>query len=233
MKTRIINLLVLAAFVSTSLSAAIVKENRSVSEFNKITSSSGIDVVFVQENKHSLQLEADAENLPKIESSVVNGTLVLKIKNNDRLRSKSKITAYVSAKNIDEINISGGADFDTNKLTNNTKLIVKASGGSDFDAQQLNAKNCELTFSGGADCDIKQFSVQTVSLNFSGGSDGDIHFVNADSITAKASGGSDLKLTGKTRQIDINVSGGSDGDVSNLTYTTINANKSGGSNIKK
>lgn len=233
MKTRNSILLVAAFVLCLGLSAQSTKQDRPVGEFSKISSASGIDVYFTQGNKHSLQIEADAENMDKIESKVENGKLSLKCKDGAKFKNNSTIKAYVSAKNIEDISLSGAADFYTTSITNNTVLNVSSSGAADFKADKVTAKDCKLSFSGGSDCDIRNLTAEMVKLNFSGGSDADVYAISATNIEANASGGSDITLSGKTRNITINCSGGSDGNVKNLSYEKITANKSGGSDIIK
>lgn len=233
MKTRNSILLVAAFVFSLGLSAQSSKQDRPVGEFSKISSASGIDVYFTQGNKHSLQIETDAENMDKIESKVENGRLTLKCKYDEKLKSNIKVKAYVSAKNIEDISLSGAADFYTTSITNNTVLNVSSSGAADFKADKVTTKDCKLSFSGASDCDIKNLSTETAKLSFSGGSDANVHVSSATNIEASASGGSDITLSGKTRNVTINCSGGSDGNVKNLSYEKITANKSGGSDIIK
>lgn len=233
MKTRNGILLVAAFVLCLGLSAQSTKQDRPVGEFSKISSASGIDVYFTQGNTHSLQIETDAENMDKIESKVENGRLTLKCKYDEKLKSKIKVKAYVSAKNIEDISLSGAADFYTTSITNNTALNVSSSGAADFKADKVTTKDCKLSFSGASDCDIKNLTTETAKLSFSGGSDANVHVSSATNIEASASGGSDITLSGKTRNVTINCSGGSDGNVKNLSYEKITANKSGGSDIIK
>ena len=233
MKAKGIILFILSGLMCLGVSGQIVKEKKSVDSFTKIVSSSGIDVKFTQSNKHSLEIETDADNMNKIEFSVKNGALELKRKNEVRFKRNTKVVAYVSAQTLETVTFSGGSDFTTTELTNNNLFSVSASGGSDIHIGKLNVNECNLSLSGGSDCDIKELKGKQVTIKASGGSDADIHSNHVEGLIVEASGGSDLNLKGKAKSVTINCSGGSDADITELTYETISSNKSGGSSIKK
>lgn len=218
---------------SCKSSAQVTREKKNVDTFTKIASSAGIDVNFTQGNSHTLEIETDAENMNKIEVSVKNGTLELKRKQGVQFKRNSKITVYVSAKTLEAIAMSGGADFYSRELTNDKALSIAASGGADIHIDKLNTNVCNVAISGGSDADIKQLKVISLKLAASGGSDASIHLDNADNVSVAASGGADITLTGKTKSLSISSSGGADADISGLTYETISSNKSGGGDINK
>lgn len=235
MKTSNILLLILTCTVMCSCksSAQINKDKRDVSTFTKIASSAGIDVIFTQDNSHRIEIETDAENMDKIDASVKNGVLELKCKNGVKFKKNTKITVHASAKRLEAIALSGGADFYAKTLTNDRAFSVAASGGADVSIDNLSVNECNIAISGGADADIKQLKAKSLKLAASGGSDASIHLSDSDNISAAISGGADITLTGRTKNLSINSSGGADGDISGLSYETISANKSGGGGIKK
>lgn len=226
-------MLICAMICSCKSSAQTSGGKKNVDTFTKIASSGGIDVNFTQGNSHTLEIRTDAENMDKIEISVKNGTLELKRKQGVQFKRNSEITAYVSAKTLEAIAMSGGADFFAKELTNDKILSIAASGGADIDIDKLNTNECNIAISGGADADIKQLKTKSLKLAASGGSDATIHLDNADNVSAAASGGADIKLTGKTKNLSVSSSGGADADISGLTYETISSNKSGRGDIKK
>ncbi|MFV0418827.1 MAG: GIN domain-containing protein [Dysgonomonas sp.] len=224
-------MLICAMLGSCKSSAQTNGGKKNVDTFTKIASSAGIDVNFTQGNSHTVEIETDAENLDKIEIVVRNGSLELKRKQGVQFKRNSRITAYVSAKTLEAIAMSGGADFYAKALTNDNTLSIAASGGADIEIDKLNTNICNIAISGGSDADIKQLKTKSLKLAASGGSDAEIHLDNADNVSAAASGGADITLTGKTKSLSISSSGGSDADIRGLTYETISSNKSGGGDI--
>jgi len=233
-KSTILCVFVCAAMMySCGSSAQMNKGKMNVDTFTKVASSSGIDINFTQGGSHTVEIETDDDTRNKIEVNVKNGALELKRKEGEQFKRNAKITVYVSAKNLDAVAISGGADFFAKELTNNKSISLAASGGADIEIDKLDVGECNLAISGGADADIKRLKARKLHLAASGGSDATIHITDAESVSAAASGGADITLTGKTKSLSVNCSGGADADIRNLTYETISSNKSGGGGIRK
>lgn len=233
MKTKQLFLAVIIGIFCSCATAQTSKGDRQVGEFTKISTSAGIDVVFTQEGKHAVRIETDPETLEKIEVYVDKETLVLKRKNNVKFKRNASITVYVSAKNLNALSISGGADFTSSEIKNSDTFNISASGGSDVDINKLTVSECKISISGGADADIKQLRTKSLKISASGGADADINIAEADNVNASASGGADINLTGKAKQVSASASGGGDINVTSLTYENINSSKSGGGRIKK
>jgi hypothetical protein len=234
MKLRIIVIGMILSFSSSyGLLAQTPKEQKTVGTFHAINSPSGINVYYTQSKTCSVEIEADAEVMDKIEVKVENGTLILVAKKGeniatmtylspDRMRSSVNIKAHVSAPVIDTVTLSHGSDFYTSQLSNQTNLLISASHGSDVCCNQIKMKECYLQFSGGSDCEIKQIDVKTLNINAAGGSDLNINLTDAASVNAEASGGSSIILTGKAGIINGNSGGASVIDITGLIYQTIN-----------
>lgn len=235
MRTNVFILaLLICGLFSCKSSSQTTRGKQNVETFSKIASSSGIDIYFTQERNHTVEIVADDDVYDKIEMKMENGFLTFKKRDGASFpkRRNLSIKVYVSAKEINSLAFSGGADFYAKDLNCN-KLSIAASGGSDIEIEKLNASECSFAFSGGADCEIKKLEADKISLALSGGSDGDFYITKSKSISAAISGGADLTLEGMTDKLSINCSGGADADIRNLKYNNISSNKSGGGSIRK
>lgn len=224
-------IILLCCVVCLGASAQTVKEKKTVGNFSKISSSAGIDVYYTQGGSYSVEIETDAENMPKIDINVNSENLTLKCKDGERFKKNSKIKAYVSAPALNGISFSGGADFSAQSINNDKEFSISASGGADIDINKIKARDIKISLSGGADCDMKNVEVAGLSLSISGGSDADIHILNADVVNVSASGGADVALSGKAKMVNVSCSGGADVDVKNLSREKIESHKSGGGGI--
>src|SRR5476651_218463 len=72
------------------------KETRQVGGYTAVSSSGSWDVMVAYGESNSIQVEGDENLLPYIETKVENVKLSIKNKKNTNLRSKNKITIYVS-----------------------------------------------------------------------------------------------------------------------------------------
>ncbi|MDR2956091.1 MAG: DUF2807 domain-containing protein, partial [Prevotella sp.] len=198
-KNLFISCLLICSILCSCASSAqnqVTKNKKDVESFSKIASSGGIDVYFTQGNSHTVEIETDDETLNKIEVAVKNGTLELKRKDGERFRNNVQIKAYVTAKNIQALAISGGADFIAGNMNCDRNFDIAASGGSDINIDLLKVDECKIAISGGADCDIKQIQAKIVRIAASGGSDSTVTLDNVANVNIAARVGADVKVNG-------------------------------------
>lgn len=154
-------------FLFTVLASAQVSENRNVSNFSKIKVSTSIDLVFTQDSKTSVKVEADdAERLQAIVTKVSGNTLEVYV-DSKNLKGKTKnfktLKVWVSAPSVDsfqasssssvtlkngievktaKIEVSSSADFNGKIKADEIKLSVSSSGAlkSAVSSKKLNVE---------------------------------------------------------------------------------------------
>ena len=227
-------LLILGLITSASAQKTIRDANaqtRNVSAFHAIEVSGGIDLYLSQGEEAVAVSAAKDEYRDKIITEVKNG--VLKIwfdwKNNLRIDwSNRKLKAYVSFKNLDALQASGGSDVDVDGAIRTAKLDLQISGGSDFDGR-IESDELKVSASGGSDVKISGRTAR-LTIDASGGSDFGSYEFAADICNIEASGGSDVHVT-VNKELSANASGGS--DVYYKGSGLIRDIKTGGGSIKK
>lgn len=189
-------------------------EQRSVSGFHAIEVSGGIDLYLTQGNEEAVAVSASkTEYRDKIKTVVEKGVLKIYYDtenwrnwtngwNNNR-----KLKAYVSVKNIDGLEASGGSDITVNGTLSSSKLTLDLSGGSDFKGN-VDITELKGDLSGGSDLNISGRAT-TFSIDASGGSDVDGYELSVDNCDASCSGGSDISIT-VNKELFADASGGSD-----------------------
>ncbi|GAB3717461.1 head GIN domain-containing protein [Spirosoma flavus] len=206
------------------------KKDRSVSGFSGISVSSGIDLYLTQGSSEKLTFDVKGVDEDRVKSEVKNGVLKLYIEKkgfgNWNFGRNNYVKAYVTFKQLTDLQASGGADvFSQGRLSFNDlnveasggadvkldlkadKLNVEASGGADATIQGT-ARHLNANGSGGADLDARKLTVEICNANSSGGSD---VYVNASKeLTMKASGGADIYYSGSAKVLAKSESGGGD-----------------------
>lgn len=206
-------------------------EKRNVSGFHAIEVSGGIDLYLSQGDEAVAVSASKDEYRDKIVTEVKNG--VLKIwfdwKSNMRIDwGNHKLKAYVSARNLDRLEGSGGSDIEIDGLLKTTKLDLEISGGSDFDGQ-VESDELKIQASGGSDVSISGKAAR-LTIDASGGSDFKGYDLVSEICNVEASGGSDVHVT-VNKELSANASGGS--DVYYKGSGLIRDVKTSGSSIKK
>ncbi len=205
-------LAVMAAVLLSSCSVqAQEKQNRQVSNFDMVSSGGGIDVVLTQGSKTAVVVEASPEAQEHLVTEVKGSTLNIGWERNyswrNLLRSKGKVTVYITCPRLTGVSVSGGSDAKGNSNFTADNFKIDASGGSDVDLA-LTTKTLTVQASGGSDVKLSG-RANRQKVDVSGGSDYKAFALQSTSATVSASGGSDVSVSVEG-EISSSASGGSD-----------------------
>jgi hypothetical protein len=185
-------------------------EKRNVSGFHAIEVGGGIDLYLSQGEEAVAVSASKNEYRARIKTEVKNGVLKIWYDWNSNLRfdwGNHKLKAYVSFKDIERLEGSGGSDISVDGSIKVAKLAMEISGGSDFDGK-VETGELEVQASGGSDVRISG-KAERLTIDASGGSDFKGYDLTSDICNVEASGGSDVQVT-VNKELSANASGGSD-----------------------
>ena len=208
-------------------------EIRNVSNFKAVKVSTGIDLYIKMGTTEEVKIIADDEIIDDLITEVKDGTLKIYMKQSNGWfnwnSGNQTRKAYVTVKELEEINASSGSDVNSENTLTGENLKVSASSGSDV-TLDIHYKNFSLDTSSGSDAKIsgktKNFEAEASSgsdikaqdlesvicrVSVSSGSDATVNVT--DELYAKASSGADVRYYGNPQVKDIDESSG--GDVSN------------------
>jgi len=234
MKKLLFSLLVTGLITTASAQKTINDANaekRNVSGFHAIEVGGGIDLYLSQGEEAVAVSASKNEYRAKIKTEVKDGVLKIWYEWNSNLRfdwSNHKLKAYVSFKDIDRLEGSGGSDISIDGSIKVAKLAMEVSGGSDFDGK-IETDELKIQASGGSDVNISG-KASRLTIDASGGSDFKGYDLVSDICNVEASGGSDIHVT-VNKELSANASGGS--DVYYKGTGLIRDLKTSGSSIKK
>src|SRR6187401_2125999 len=234
MKKLLFSLLVTGLITTASAQKTISDANaqkRNVAGFHAIEVSGGIDLYLSQGQEAVAVSAAKEEYRDKIITEVKNGVLKIYFETKNNLKcdwGNHKMKAYVSFKDLDRLEGSGGSDISIDGSIKVTSLEMEISGGSDFDGK-VETDELKIHASGGSDVDISGKAAK-LTVDASGGSDFKGYDLTSDICNVEASGGSDVHVT-VNKELSANASGGS--DVYYKGTGMIRDLKTSGSSIKK
>jgi hypothetical protein len=187
-------------------SGNVIGKNYTLDSFTGITVGGAMKVTLIQAEEQSVYIESDDNLFSEISAEVKNGTLQLSTKN---IRKATKLSAIITAPEINLIDASGASDVKGENVINTTAFTLKASGASNV-VLEVEADNMETLLSGAS------------KANLSG---------NVTSHRAKLSGASKLSA-GKleTSVTHVDGSGASDAFVS--ANDKLTSNLSGASKVR-
>lgn len=207
------------------------KETRKVSPFTGISSSGSWDVMVAYGNSTDIEVEGDENLLEHIETIVENGKLYIRAKKYGNIRSKNKITVYVTVTKLQHLSLSGSGDIIGRgefKNDGTTNVMVSGSGNIRFEFDRFNEIDASVSGSGG----IKmKGTAKEIEARISGSGNIDCKEVIADDASARISGSGNIKVHATT-SIDVNISGSG-----NVHYSgnakTVRTHKNGSGRIVK
>lgn len=183
----------------------VKKETRSLGGYTAISSSGSWDVMIAYGESSTIQVEGDENLLGYIETKVDNGRLSIKSKNVN-LRSRNKITIYVSLTRLTGLSLSGSGDMiGQGKFRNDGNTEFKVSGSGNMKVSMDKVTTAEVSISGSGNIRLSG-SANTVSARISGSGNVDCSELVCDDATAHVSGSGNVKVNAN-RSVDASING--------------------------
>lgn len=186
-------------------------ELREAKNYHGIHVSSAFDVYLSQGNEETVAVSAaNDKDKERIKVEVKNGVLYVGFdtKGLHWNNGNKKLKAYISFKNIDELEVSGACDVFISGTLKADDLKLNLSGASDLREGKLEVNKLSVDLSGASDVRISG-KVMQANIEASGASDFKGFDLEVSSCNARASGASDIKIT-VTKELSAQASGASD-----------------------
>lgn len=191
-------------------SGHIETQNRNITGFHAVSSSGSFDVELRQGNTEAVKVEADAEVINEIVTEVKGGTLQIHSKNTHNwgnFWNNRHIQIYVTAKNLDNISLSGSGDFKIANQFNANDLALRISGSGDFSGA-INVKTVAVSISGSGDFRISGKAEES-TVGISGSGDFNAGSLITKSTAIRVSGSGDANVYA-SEKLDAVVNGSGD-----------------------
>jgi carbon monoxide dehydrogenase subunit G len=202
------------AWSGTQGSGKSATETRTVGEFQAVASSGSMDLV-VRQGATAVQVQADDNLLPLLETVVENGrngpTLLVRWKKGERINTKSKVLVTVSTLKLSSVANSGSGDIHVETFST-PSLVVSLSGSGDARMDHLTTDELTVSISGSADV-VGKGKAGKVSIGISGSGDVRLADMSADDVTIKIAGSGDAQVNAN-KTLAVSIAGSGD-----VTYT--------------
>jgi len=205
----------------------VTTEDRSVKNFENISVSGGLEVIYTQGPK-SVTVEADSNLLQYILTEVSSNQLVVKRKNNVSFRNYSSAIIYVSSPDIYALKASSGSSLTANGQISTSKMKLNSSSGAGLTAD-ITSKTIDISCSSGANV-VVNVKAETLEASSSSGSSISIEGTSNNADLSASSAGT---IKGKSLSvIDCDASASSGGGISITVSEGLDASASSGASIK-
>ena len=187
----------------TTGSGNSASEKRGVSGFTAVEVSGVFQVEIVAGKEYSIEIQADDNILPLIETNVSGDTLRIGLEHS--VKTRNDMIVRITAPNIKRVQASGAAKINASGIKNDS-FSVDTSGASKVVLIGETAK-LDIHVSGASNIDAEQLPAVNVNIDSSGASK---IAVNATGeLHTQASGASRITYTGNPRSVDNHTSGAS------------------------
>lgn len=203
---------------------SLKKEKRPASgAFDEISTAGKYKLLLKQGNTHSIEVEADENILPYIETEIDGDELKIHPKKGYNINPTKPVTVWITLATLKEINASGQVDITTENSFKGASLETNFSGRVDakMDVQyeklevalsgsgklKLNgrADNTEVSISGSGEVDAPGMQSQNMELHISGSGNASVNV--SKSLDVAISGSGNVKYKGNPGKVNQAVSG--------------------------
>jgi len=224
---KILLMLIATAFLAVNFTAQakILKkvknptDERAVKDFTGLVAGGPINVVVKLGNTESLRFEGDEDAIATLVTEVRGGILIIRPENSwkswEKKYENKKITAYVTAKVLKSITMSGSGSIVVNSTISANSLTLTISGSGSIKASadvgkltgmlsgsgsfnlSGSAESADVTLSGSGSFAGKNFKVKTLSTRISGS--GNLTIYAENNISAFISGSGNVNYYGNAK----------------------------------
>ncbi len=219
------------AFLFFNMLFAQTKQTRLVSNFDGISSATGIDVAITQGEDNTVVVSCSKDELIENLKTEVdkNGVLKIYYKNGEKNwngNKNLKLNAYVTFKNINKLTASSGSSLHSINTVNANDLTIDVSSGASFSGG-IKSKECNVSASSGASVKLNG-TAENATIDASSGADIKAAELNTESCKANASSGADIKIA-VSKKLSASASSGADIKYKGNPEVTKKSEGSGGS----
>jgi hypothetical protein len=209
-------------------SGKLATEQRTVSGFDGISVSSGVKVVLRQSGKEAVEVKADDNIVPLIETRVEDRKLAIGIKRGYNVSTRNPVVVTVDLDKLNSISVAGTGDVESEQLKG-SDLRVSIAGSGDVKLGTLSLGSLSVSIAGSGDFSASG-SAPTQKYSISGS--GDIRAIKLEGkdVTVKIAGSGDARVWAKDT-LTASIAGS--GDITYVGDAKISKSVAGSGSVSK
>jgi len=196
--------IVLILGCSSALADRPVDDIRDLPEFAGIGISVSADVFYTQGNQYQIRIEGDEDDVRDLITEVKDG--FLKIRYEDWRMRRSKMTIYITSKEIESVKISGSARFMADRGVSSEEMEINLSGSGGVNFAQITSDEMEIKISGSGSVELSGDGADELEIKLSGSGRLDAEDFRVSEISASISGSGSCMVYA-TEELDARISG--------------------------
>lgn len=203
-------------------------ETRGTGNFTGVEAQISGNIYYTQGSEYKVELTAQQNILNVMETPIINNKLVVRFRNNVRVKSHEQITVRVTAPSITGISSSGSGNVTVLSPLIANNLAFNLSGSGNINLAGITTSHLEAIISGSGNIYVSSGSATTTHFKISGSGNIEAENVQAKSALTNTSGSGTIKLNA-SETLDVTISGS--GSVFYTGNPVINTNISGSGRV--
>ena len=181
------------------------EEVRKLDAFSGIGISISADVYYTPGNAHEITIEGDADDVDDLITQVKDGFLQVKYPNSWQIR-RSKLTIYITSKELEAVKISGSAKFEAGEPVTSEEMDLAMSGSGGIMFEKLDTEEVSVKISGSGKIQILKGGADELDARISGSGKLNAESFEVNEFSAGISGSGGVRITVK-EELDAKISG--------------------------
>lgn len=217
-------LLLITGLYINDLSA---QDTRSLDPFTGIGVSLSADVYYSTGNSHEIKIEGDPKDVNDLETWVENG--MLKMKFEDWRIKRSKLTIYITSKELEKVSLSGSGKFYADESLSVEEMYLAVSGSGSVNLSKLSVEELDVKISGSGSVNISKGRAEEADVKISGSGKLKAERFEVSEFSSAISGSGSVKIT-VIEELEARISGS--GSVYYHGDPQINSTSSGSGKVR-
>ena len=217
---------------ATTGSGRSASETRTVADFQAVTLTGSMDLVVRQGPQQQLQVQADDNLLPMLETSVESGkqgsTLVVRWKKGESLYHRSKVLVTVVVPKLSAVAAAGNGDIRVETF-NTPALQVALSGSGDAKLDSLTTDELTVRISGSGNV-VGKGTAGKLAISIAGSGDVSLGELRTDDVGIRIAGSGDAVVNAQ-RTLNVTIAGS--GSVKYEGNATVSSKIAGSGSVNK
>jgi hypothetical protein len=185
----------------------VVTQTRNVSNFTRISVSIPGKVNYKIDPVYKVEVQAQQNILDILQTNMEGQELVIKIRDNKRVKEHEDIIVTISAPVATFVNLSGSAEFNLTGMLTGADLGLKISGSGSINVQHAALANkLSGTISGSGNINVLSGTAKNEDLRISGSGSIELRNVVAEKADIEISGSGDMRVN-LTQNLKARISG--------------------------
>ena len=184
----------------------VVNENRHIVNFSGVDLRMSGDVYFTQAPDYKVEIKAQQNILDILETHVSNNKLVIKFKNDVRVRTHEPVMILVSAPTAGSFRISGSGNISVMGSLQPPHMEMDISGSGNITLSHLVTPFLDANISGSGNIQVMSGSATEEKLRISGSGNIDLRNLASERVTTTTSGSGDIRVRA-SQSLHVTISG--------------------------